>query len=86
MNPISVGPDNGGYVVLSATINNDADAGGFLFMWSASSGSFSDPSALDTTYECTSPGSVALVLTITGSGCDQQSGAMVDCTTVVGPN
>ncbi len=83
VNPISVGPENGGTVELTATINGGAPDGGTVVLsWSAASGSFSDPSTSDTTFTCTSLGAVKVTLMATIPGCSQQATATVHCTTV----
>jgi hypothetical protein len=82
VNPLGVGPENGGTVELTATINGDADdSGAIVPIWSAPSGSFSDPNALDTTFTCASAGDVTVTLTGTVPGCTQEASATVYCLT-----
>jgi hypothetical protein len=80
VNPISVGPDNGGSVSLSATISGSPGEGGVpAFTWSATSGTFSDPHVLDTTFFCAAPGAVTVTATVSSPGCAQSTTGIVRC-------
>ena len=85
VNPLSVGPDNDGLVSVDATFNGSVDDGGaFTLTWTATSGAFVDPHALDTTFQCIAPGRVTVTFIVSGGGCDQRSSSTIVCTTVVG--
>ena len=81
-NPFSVGPNNGGTVSLKATISMDSmtEGGTETFRWSAASGSFSDPTAPETTFTCSTPGPVTITFTVsTDGGCSEQASSTVFC-------
>jgi hypothetical protein len=69
----------GGAVALSATTTDDVDASTTVFLWSAQSGTFADPSSLLTTFTCTAPGNVTITMTATRDACTQTLSASVDC-------
>ena len=86
VNPISIGPDNGGVVSLEAVINNGTqEAAAFTASWKASFGIFSNPNGLTTTYFCTLAGLITVTFTISSPGCQpQESAGTIDCTALVG--
>jgi hypothetical protein len=85
VNPLSVGPDNDGLVLVGATFNGTVEEGGvFTLTWTATSGAFTDPHALDTSFQCIAPGRVTVTFVVSGAGCDQRSTGMIICTTVIG--
>lgn len=80
VSPISVSPDNGGMVILSATINDPPNNGAPpTFQWTAPGGTFADPRALSTTFTCGGAGTVIVTLTVSSPGCDQHSSGTVIC-------
>jgi hypothetical protein len=81
-NPFSIGPNNGGSMNLRASISPGSlpEGGTEAFRWSAPSGSFSDPTALETMYTCSAPGSVTITFTVsTDGGCSEQASGTVLC-------
>jgi hypothetical protein len=52
---------------------------GGMLVWTAPSGSFSDPGATDTTYSCATPGMVTLTATVTYMLCKHSETVMVTC-------
>jgi hypothetical protein len=81
VNPIGIGPNNGGVVELAATINGDDSEGGILTLeWSATSGSFSSPGSLETTFSCSKIGAVTVTFTVSVLGCSQQASGIIECT------
>jgi hypothetical protein len=86
VNPITIGPDNGGTVDLEATFVSpagDEDAGATV-LWSATNGIFANAHALDTTFMCVDYGLVTVTLTVHMSGCSEQAQGMVNCDTLTG--
>ena len=82
VNPIGVGPENGGSVSLSATIGGSPPEGGtFTLSWTASSGTFSNPHSSDTTFLCAAAGTVTVTVTVTvpGASCEQHASTTVSC-------
>ena len=47
--------------------------------WSASSGTVTDGAAANTTYRCTSPGTVTLTLTVSNGRCGESIDVSVEC-------
>jgi hypothetical protein len=72
----------GGTVALHATaVAYDADTGPPVwFQWSATSGSFSDPSAADTTYTCAA-GQQMLSVAVSNGSCSDSVAIPVNCVT-----
>jgi hypothetical protein len=86
VNPLTIGPENGGEVPVAATVNTgppDADAGPVSLSWTAPSGSFKDPHALTTTYRCAARGVVTVTFTVTATAgdCAQSASSIVLCST-----
>jgi hypothetical protein len=80
VNPIGIGPDSGGVVMLTATVAGGPPDGSTLsFTWMAPTGSFTDPLALDTSYRCPGAGVIAVTLTATAGVCQNQTIALVMC-------
>jgi hypothetical protein len=85
VNPLSIGPDNAGLVSVTATFNGSVDdSGAFTLTWTATSGAFVDPHALDTTFQCLAAGNATVTFTVSGAGCSQEYSGIVRCTTVLG--
>jgi hypothetical protein len=75
-NELDVGA--GGAAMLSATAT--APWGGVpVLAWSAPSGTFGDPTASTTTFQCTAPGMVTVTLTATYQGCSTQQTGTITC-------
>ncbi|HZJ66395.1 MAG TPA: hypothetical protein VFD36_22970 [Kofleriaceae bacterium] len=74
----------GGDIALSASAH-DTDAGPspLSFGWTSSAGSFSDPSARNPTFRCTTPGTVTIQLSVSdgdpAASCAATSSAQVTC-------
>jgi len=80
VNPISIGPDSGGLVSLSATISGSAPDGSVLtYTWSAPTGSFTDPQSLETSYKCPGAGVITVSLTAAGGPCQNETVGLVMC-------
>lgn len=81
VDPLSIGPNNGGTVVLSATIvGSDQVSGMETLLWTATSGAFSDPNSPTTSFTCTAAGTVTVTFTVSSSGgCSQQAIGTVVC-------
>jgi hypothetical protein len=47
--------------------------------WSAPSGTFGDPTAGTTTFQCTEPGAVTVTVTATYQGCTAQQSGVITC-------
>jgi hypothetical protein len=65
-----------------ATLTSMATApwGGIpVLLWSAPSGTFGDPTAAMTTFQCTAPGTVTVTLTATYQSCSTQQTGMITC-------
>jgi hypothetical protein len=54
-----------------AAIDQDADAGVLSYSWTATTGTFADPSAAATTYRCASAGPVTMTLVVMSNGCEE---------------
>jgi hypothetical protein len=84
---ISASPNElyvGGSVSVSATAHDpDNGPSPLTFAWTASSGTFSDPSSLNTRFVCTTAGSATLTLTVsdgdTATGCPATSSVTITC-------
>jgi hypothetical protein len=84
---ISASPNElyvGGSVSVSATAHDpDSGPSPLTFAWTATSGTFTDPSSLNTRFVCTTAGSATLTLTVsdgdTASGCPATSSVTVTC-------
>jgi hypothetical protein len=50
-----------------------------VLLWSAPSGTFGDPSAATTTFQCTAPGAVTITLTATYQSCSTQQTGVITC-------
>jgi hypothetical protein len=57
----------------------DVDAGSLTFAWSASSGTYAEPAASNTTYRCTTPGPVTMTLLVHADFCQESNSIMVTC-------
>jgi hypothetical protein len=79
---LSVVPDQaalGGTINMTATVTSDVDAGTPVFLWSAPSGTFGDPSASSTSFTCTAPGNVPVTFVVKREGCSEMLSASVNC-------
>jgi len=78
--PIGVSPDSGGLIVLSATVSGPPPDGSVLsYSWSAPTGSFTAPDALDTSYRCPGAGPISVTLTASAGACRNQTIAVAMC-------
>jgi len=69
----------GGQINVSATAS-DADNDPLSFSWTATAGSFVNPAAASTKYNCTSAGTQVLTVTATDGICEKQRTVNVTCT------
>lgn len=69
----------GGSVAVTASVTSAADGGVPVLAWSASGGTFADPSAPLTTFTCTAPGPAAVTIAATQDGCTETLTGSVDC-------
>jgi hypothetical protein len=75
-NELDVGA--GGEATLSAMAT--APFGGIpVLLWSAPTGTFGDPTAATTTFQCTAPGMVTVTLTASDQGCSTQQSGVITC-------
>ncbi len=77
--PIGIGPDNGGAVLLSGTIDTPPDSGVVTPTWTATSGSFADPHAVNTTFVCAGPGMVTVTLAAVIADCNLSASGSFMC-------
>lgn len=85
LNPPGASPDNGGLIMLTATISNSPPDGGIpTFTWAATNGIFTNPHALDTTFHCIALGIVTVTLTLSVGDCEQQESLNLSCDVLAG--
>jgi hypothetical protein len=56
-----------------------SDAGTPILQWSAPAGSFADPAAADTMFQCAVPGAVQVTLVVTFVGCRVTASMPIEC-------
>jgi hypothetical protein len=67
----------GGVTVAAQPI--DLDAGALTYSWTATSGTFANPSASNTTFVCGTAGSIAVTVTATSGQCSDRIAMAVQC-------
>jgi hypothetical protein len=68
----------GGTIAVTA-VPGDPDSGALTFAWTASSGTFADPAASHTTFQCATAGPVTITLRTQGDICQENDSLEVTC-------
>lgn len=64
---------------VAVTVEVNPDGGGTTFSWTATSGTFRDPTAAKTTFVCSTPGTASITLTATSGVCSDHLTLSISC-------